>query len=655
MKRAAAVAAALLAAIAPLARAASTEIEVKPGPKVMLPEEKSITADVAKGSQHGVILLEEAFQNDDIGTNAQLDYHMRAKILSPEGRGLADIAIPVERGTSDLKTFWGRTILPDGSVLELPQSELKVQSVVKSSMGSQQELKGALPGVVPGCVIDYGYVLRSDAGFSRRIFLQKEWPVRSIRYRWVPSRYAPAAYVTSRAEGRAIKVVHDNKSVLVTGQDLDPVPDEPDMPPLDSVRASATLYYTNTDDAKEYWEHSAKRIDGELKTFVGGGGAIKDALAEAGIPAGAPLAQKLQAAYEWLGKNVKNTFLMSAEEEESDEKRDNEAYNARTVLAAKKASPRQMDYLFAGMARALGAEANIVFAADRTDRFWNKSFKSMEQFDYAFVAVHVPGASGDPLVFVDAGSGLPYGQLPWRATGASALLCSAKGSSIVLIPVPSPATNRSDTHVTLAFSDDNETMTAKWARTANGAGGMDYRRWLRDLDPRERKEKLDRICGASGSTEVSAAELPELEEVSAPFQIACDTEKSDMRITEDTGSYSLHVSGPWWPDTPEFTAATRVHPVLFKYPRADIVGIDVEAPHGFTPKDPPAAIELTSPYGRYQLSVTKTPTGFHVDRAFALTVLVAKTEEYAAVRKFFEDVGKADETTVSFVRHGEAK
>jgi len=269
--------------------------------------------------------------------------------------------------------------------------------------------------------------------------------------------------------------------------------------------------------------------------------------------------------------------------------------------------------------------------------------------------VRAPGAPDADLVFVDAGSGVPYGQLPWRGTGAAALMCTSKGSASVVIPAAPPTTNRGDTHVTLSFSDDNESMLVQWARTVTGAGGADYRWWLRDLDVRKRKDMLDNLCGASGRMEVSAAELPGLSEPSSPFQIACDLERSDMNVGEDIARYALDVTGPWWPDTPEFPAAARVHPVIFDYPRLDILGLDVAAPHGFKPQASPAPVTLESPFGRYQLVITKTPTGFHVDRAFALTVLMAKVEDYGALRKFLDGVRDGDRTTVSFERDASAK
>jgi len=278
----------LIAAAAGNAIAGSaTDIKIQPGPSVMSTVEREIVADVGKGVQHGVVLVEETERNDNVGTISEIAYRMRAKILSPEGRGLGDISISVER-PADLKKFWGRTILPDGEVRELLQTQLTAQSVAKNWAGEMQVLKGALPGVVPGCVIEYGYVVQLESiQRMSRVFLQKAWPVRSLRYRWVPSTYAPASYLLSRSESLPIDAKYDSHSVLITAHDLNPVPEEPSMPPLDEVRASATFYYTTNEKAQEYWDLAAKRTERTLKSFLGGS-AVKDVVDALPVPAGAP-------------------------------------------------------------------------------------------------------------------------------------------------------------------------------------------------------------------------------------------------------------------------------------------------------------------------------------------------------------------------------
>jgi hypothetical protein len=642
---------ALLAALATLVAAGDTaKFEIVPGPRSMSDAEKAIAPDPAKGAEHGVVLLEETDRNDNLGSFHRLSYHLRAKILSPEGRALADVEIPMEKGGSDLKTWWGRTILPDGSVVELARSDLKTQSVVKSAWGERQMLKAALPGVVPGCVIDYGYVVQSEGIYSMiRFFLQRNWPVKDLRYRWSPSRSNSAACVTTRVEGKSVNLVRDHGSLLLTAHDLLPVLDEPHMPPKDEVQASATFYYTTSENPEEYWDLRAKRVESELKAFVGNGAAIKEALASMDLKPEAALPEKLQAVYAWIAQNVKNTYLRTAEEEEVDDPLEDEADNAKTVLKTKQGSGRQIDFLFAAMARALGAEASLIYTVDRTERFWNKRLKSFGQFEYTFVGVRAFGEPDASRVIVDPGSGLPYGQVPWEATGTPGLLCTAKGAGQAMIPPTGAAKNREDTHVTVSFSDDYQ-LLAKWSRTANGATGMDSRRWLRQLDPAERKKRLEEICRGGGAYDVDASELPGLDDPEAPLQIACDLDMGESSLTEDTGQYRYTVTGPWWPVTPEFPAPRRTHPVVLDFPTVDVLAIDVASPPGFAPKDPPPPVKLDTPFGIYRFVVAKSETGFHVDRAFALTPLLVMVEDYGALRKFLQDVENADQTSLLFER-----
>src|SRR5436309_7101145 len=137
----------------------TTAIEIVPGAKTMSAEEKAMAADPAKGSQHGIILVDESVRDESPGTETNLFRHVRAKIFSNEGRRLGDIEIEHDKETGLLKKWWGYTLLPDGTVLESKQSDLKEQEMAKSRGGRYAVLKTSLPGITPGCGIDYGYVV----------------------------------------------------------------------------------------------------------------------------------------------------------------------------------------------------------------------------------------------------------------------------------------------------------------------------------------------------------------------------------------------------------------------------------------------------------------------------------------------------------------
>ena len=634
-----------------IAFAERTEIAINPGLPAITSEEAAIVADPAAGTQHAVILLEETDRDEARGTGYVLTYHLRAKVLSPEGRALGDVEIPVS-SPSGLKKWWGRTILPDGKVLELTQAELSQQTIAKTTFGRTTTLRGALPGIVPGAVIDYGYVIRGEGYFPyTRVELEQEWPVRSFKFRWVPSPGIAASFTSTHTDGRNVKVTPAASSVLVAAWDLKPVKSEPYMPPEGEVRAAVTFYYGNNDKVDEYWDLEARRADTRIKSFASGS-AVREAIAGMNIPVDAPLPARLAAAYDWIGANVTNTWFRTAEQVDAViEDDDEQASTAKAVLKAGEGNGWQLDLLFASVARGLGAESALIYAVDRTERYWNRGWKSLDQFAYTFVGVRAPGGADDAWTVVDPGSGLPYGEVPWDATGGTAFVCTSKGMRGFTIPPAAGPRNRTDTKVAIGFSEDDE-ITAQWSRTGLGAAGMYYRRWLRRLDPTERKEKLDKLCGGSGSGEVLAAELPSLDQPSAPFQIACDITAGEANVTEEISDYRFTVLGAWWPETPELTSPTRVNPVVFNYPRLDIVSVDIAPPPGFSAKAPPPQVKLESPFGKYQWAATKTDKGYHVDRALALLPLLVKQADYEALKSFLKQVSTADRTALAFERTG---
>src|SRR5438093_1066969 len=114
------------------------DIKIGPGPSVISEEEKAIQADPANGLQDGVVLVDEGEWTENLGMNSDYTYHFRAKILSNEGRDLANIEMPWNMDESGLYEWWGRTILPDGTVLELPKDQFIQQPLIR--MGKAEEM-----------------------------------------------------------------------------------------------------------------------------------------------------------------------------------------------------------------------------------------------------------------------------------------------------------------------------------------------------------------------------------------------------------------------------------------------------------------------------------------------------------------------------------
>jgi hypothetical protein len=615
----------------------------------MTAEEKSLAPDPSKGSEHGVILAIESERDERESGLSQVSYRLRAKIFSNNGRDLGDVQIPITK-KSLLRGFWGWTLLPDGTVLDLKKEDLREQVIVDSTFGKVSAMKGSLPGIVPGCVIEYGFQLtQPEVYMSRRVELQSAWPILTLKHRWFPrvSFFTPS-YLLSRAERLPIQFAKNTtESILITGHDVPAVVEEPFMPPIKEVRAATTFYYRyGPDSMTEYWKSVALGYstiaDSFAKSLV-----LKDHLVRMNVPSDGDLSAKLKAVHRWLSTHVKHASFRTAEEEEAS-KDDKNPSKAKAVLESGRAVGRQLDYLFYGFAKLLGADAHIVLTTDRTDHFFNPQLLSEDQFNYTLVAVHLPGDPADRFTFVDTGSGVAYGELPWWISGSRGFMADAKVPKVVVLHAPDPLKNASETKTAISFNLEDGTASVRWSRSDAGQAGRSDRISLRGDSPEDRRKRLEELCGAFGSFEVTRAEAPGLEDLNRGLHLQCEGTLTDTNFTAQTTRYSFQFDGSWEEQVPELTASTRVHPVIFSFPRIDQNVIEIAAPAGFTTVAPPAVTQLDSPFGHYGLSVTATPAGYRVERVFSLSTIGVTAAEYDPLRRFLSDVRQADRTPVEF-------
>src|SRR5262245_10755350 len=247
---------ALSALIGSPLRAKQAPAFIVPGPRSMTDEEKALQADPSKGSEHGIILATESERDEREPGSAHVSLRVRAKIFSNEGRDLGNVEIPISK-KSTLQNFWGWTLLPDGTVLELKKEQLQEQLIVDSRSQKIRAMKGSLQGIVPGCVIEYGFQLIQPEVYSwRRVELQGTWPIRTMKHRWFPAKNSlKASLLMSRTEHLPISyTTEDQGDVLVTGKDIPALVEEPFMPPIKEVRGAAVFYYRyGPDTVSGYW------------------------------------------------------------------------------------------------------------------------------------------------------------------------------------------------------------------------------------------------------------------------------------------------------------------------------------------------------------------------------------------------------------------
>ncbi len=366
------------------------------------------------------------------------------------------------------------------------------------------------------------------------------------------------------------------------------------------------------------------------------------------VPPDGDLSAKLSAVHRWLSVNIKHASFRTVEETEASEDVKDPKFNAKAVLQSGRAVGRQLDYLYYGFAKLLRAEPYIVLTTDRTDHFFNPNLLSESQFDYSLVAVHIPGEAPDKFTFVDTGSGVSYGELPWWISGSRGFMADPKGAKVVVLRAPDPLKNSSETRTKISFNVEDGTASIRWSRADSGQAGRSDRMRLRGESPEERRKTFEDLCGSYGSFEVTRAEAPGLEDLYQGLHLECEGTLTDTNFTSELGRYSFRFDGAWEENVPELTSPTRIHPVIFSFPRVDKNVIDIDAPSGFVVADPPPSTKLDSPYGHYALSISATQSGYHVERTFSIDTVGVAAAEYEPLRRFLSQVHQADRTPVEF-------
>jgi len=636
---------------------AKTKFKIPVGPTVISAEEQAIVADPDAGIEHAVILVDETVWDGEEVKRTRVVRHRRVKILSNEGRELADVEIDLPIKGTRLTEWWGRTLHPDGSVTELEKSELDRQEIVDSRDEDYDVIKAALPGVEPGCVIDYGYVIDYPQFLPPPsiINIQGRWPVREFSYRWNPTEYVPATYLLTQAGGLEIQARRARMSVIVTGKNIPPIVEESYMPPRSEVAATLHLYYLwdNETGIRSYWELNAKRVEKVARRFCKSKATLDAAIAEMELPANATVEQRVRFAYDWLTENIENQGLLTFELAEiaADEEGDEESRRtAKDLLAERSAFHWEFDLFFVGLARQLGAEAYLLLAVDRTEHLWNPEVLSPDQFDSMLVMIKVPRGTDEATTFVvDPGSGLPFGVVPWWLQGAHGFVAKGESASRVLVPTSPPDANRSITTAGLQFDEDNIAVNVNWSRDYTGQRALGLKRRLRFMSPEEREEELFDLCGESADFEVDRAEARGIEEPWTNLVLDCGG-LTYTTLDEDTELYSMHFDGPWVKSPPELTLADRVHPVIINYREQDKAVFDLDAPIGFIPEQAPEKVSLRNLFGQYDLVVSREDGGYHVERRLVLTAMVITVEQYPEFLDFLKEVRRLDDTALVFRR-----
>ncbi len=276
------------------------------------PAELALKTPVVERDADAEALFWEVRVNDS-GDDLVFNNYIRIKIFTERGReSQSRIDIIPFRPNTRIKDVFGRTIKPDGTIIELKKEDVFEKIIAKAGDVKLRAKTFALPAVEPGAIIEYRWreVYPNSSANYTRLHFQRDIPVHSIKYLIKPSsHYLGADAMRSQPFGMQTPKFEKEKDgyYSTTLQNVAAYHEEPRMPPADEVRAWLLVYYSDAREpnVEKYWKEFGKGLYDVFKDDLKPKDEVKQKAATIVGDATTP-EQKLERLYEFCRTQIKN-------------------------------------------------------------------------------------------------------------------------------------------------------------------------------------------------------------------------------------------------------------------------------------------------------------------------------------------------------------
>jgi transglutaminase-like putative cysteine protease len=584
------------------------------------------------------------------GFVSRRDHYLRIKLFSAEAaQKFATIAITYPSRGATVSDVAARTILPDGRVIEV--SPKTVVSEVALKLGRERQMKTsfAMPGLVPGAIIEYRYEerLRERATHYEGLDFQREIPIQRVVYYLKPLRGLTmrrmnfnVALAEATDEPGYIGVEAVNQRAFV---------EEPFMPPELRARGWMMLYYEAgaAPSAAEYWLRVGRELDATYTDDTKPDAAMR-AHAEALVAGATTASDRARRLIEWVRREYR---IVPQDSLKALGLR--EAPNVRTAWAQRAGTRHDANRVFAALARAADLEHRFARVPSHLGPAFTPDLANVWLAPHLRLAVKLE----DGWRCLDAGTPrLPWDLLDWDQEGQWALACSHDSSRFFETAIAGPERSVLGRSAVLAL-DEGGALHGDMLWTATGHLGAALRQRLdaeKDV-PADTVLRRFEAARLDGGIEIADARVDRGTAEHEPVSVRCRVTIPDFASV--TGKRLLIPLGAWHARAaPRFPASRRRHAVHFPHAWSEQDTIRVRIPAGWkvehveTPE--PIVAEGVAEY-RVTVAVKDDGSELFVRRSFDLGrggSLAFAVRHYPALKQFFDGVHERDQATLTMVR-----
>jgi hypothetical protein len=612
------------------------------------PGHLALKAPVVEKDADAEALLWEVYVND-ASENTEYVHLLRIKIFSERGKeSQSKIDIPYLNRTS-IRDISGRTIKPDGSIVELKKDAIFDREIVKFGGVKLKAKSFAMPGVEPGAIIEYRWREVVEGGVANNVplYFQREIPVQTARYYLKPSPDLIYPMRTITFAGKNSGFVKDKDGYYRTEMtNLPAFREEPRMPPADQVRTWMLVYYAPDEkkDPMTYWKDLGKKlhevVKGEMKVNDDIRRAATEAIGDATTPE-----QKLERLFNFCRTKIKNINDDASGLTADQLKKMKDNKSPADTLKRGYGTGTDIDFLFAALATAAGFEARYAKLSDRSQRFFDPNFTNPYFMRTYNIAVKV----GDKWQFFDpASTYVPFGMLRWQEEGIQALVCDAKEpqfASTQLSPAEKSVTKRT---AKLKLSEGGALEgEVRVEYTGHFAVSMkeDYDEETMDQREKKLRDQMKERLGA----EISEIKIESANDPLKPFVYSFKVnapgyaERTGKRLFLQPAFFQKGVAQM-------FTTGSRQHDIYFRYPWMEEDHVVIELPAGYALDNAESPGDLA--FGelghcKIKIGVTQDQRTLEYNRDFRFTGLIFPKETYPNLKQAFDALHQRDNHTIT--------
>jgi uncharacterized protein DUF3857 len=453
-------------------------------------EELKMTSEPKAPGAPAIYLFRQVDRDDSVPKEY---VYARIKILTEEGRQYADVEIPFRKENENIHGLQARTIRPDGTIVPF-DGKVFDKMIVKTKGLRYQAKTFTLTDVQVGSIIEYryyddleeGYVFDSHWILSEELFTKHAKfslkPYREYALRW--------SWPVGLPQGTAPPKQDNDKTLRLETSDVPPFEEEDYMPPENELKFRVDFVYdTDPNPEKEpdkFWKKIGKQKYSAAESFVGKRKAMEDAVSQVVAPTDSAEV-KLQKIYAHCQQIRNLSYERSRTEQERKRSDLKPVNNVEDLIKRGYGSGWDITWLFLGMARAAGLQADPVIVSTRNLYFFSPQLMNAGQLNSNVVVVSL---NGKDMYFDPGAKFTPFGMLPWTETGVQGLRLDKDGGTWVHTSMPDGSESRIERKAVMQLSDTGD-LEGTVTVTFTGLQGQRVRQEYVNEDDAARKKFLE--------------------------------------------------------------------------------------------------------------------------------------------------------------------